>query len=237
MNPRIPWYTLLALLLALALAFAPLQSAFADDDNEIEILATVVSIDEAGGSLVVETQAGETYTVFPADDFDFSTLQVGDLLEIEGTLNEDGSIAAFKVKVEDRDNDDADPLENGDDPSEGYFCTQADVPHPFGARLAERYDTDYATLQGWFCDGFGWGQIMLALQTGQLTDMDAESFLTARTDGQGWGQIWQELGLIGRPEDAGPPEGKGRPEGKGPPEGKGRPEGKGPPPGKGPNKP
>jgi hypothetical protein len=102
MNPRIPWYTLLALLLALALAFAPLQSAFADDDNEIEILATVVSIDEAGGSLVVETEDGETYTVFPADDFDFSTLQVGDLLEVEGTLNEDGSISAFKVKVEDQ---------------------------------------------------------------------------------------------------------------------------------------
>jgi hypothetical protein len=99
MNPRTPWYTLLALLLALALAFAPLQSAFADDDNEIEILATVVSIDEAGGSLVVETEDGETYTVFPADDFDFSTVQVGDLLEVEGTLNEDGSISAFKVII------------------------------------------------------------------------------------------------------------------------------------------
>jgi hypothetical protein len=245
MNRKIPWYTLTALLLALALAFAPMQSAFADDDSEIEILATLISIDEEDGSLVVETEEGETYTVYPPEDFDFSLLQVGDLLEIEGTLNEDGSIDAFKVKVEYPDKDDTEPVEKDDDPSGGYYCMQSEVPHPFGALLANRYETDYETLQGWFCDGFGWGQIMLALQTaGQVTDMDAESLLAARSDGQGWGQIWQGLGLIGRPEDAGPPEGRGRPEGAGPPEGKGPPEGrggppegKGPPPGKGPNRP
>lgn len=50
------------------------------------------------------------------------------------------------------------------------------MPHPFGQRLAERYETDYATLQTWFCEGFGWGQIMLA----ELTGESAESFLLAR---------------------------------------------------------
>ena len=41
----------------------------------------------------------------------------------------------------------------------------------------------------WFCgDGFGFGQIMLALQTGKAVDGDAAMYLEERTNGFGWGR-------------------------------------------------
>jgi hypothetical protein len=128
-----------------------------------------------------------------------------------------------------------DPSEEQDDPSTGYYCTQSEVPHPFGQRLAERYEVEYTTLQAWFCDGFGWGQVMLALQTGKITGEDPGELLKSRRSGLGWGDIWREKKLIGRPEHAGPPNdenGDGRPDFAGPPsdnDGDGKPDFAGPP--------
>lgn len=225
-------YMFSAILLALVMVLAAVQPVAAQEaGTEVEIMGTITAIDEGAGSFTVETEDGQTHTVFPAEGFDFSILVVGESVEVEGTLNEDGTISALQVRVEQDD----DPVEEDDDPATGYFCMQSERPHPFGARLAERYDVEYETLQEWFCDGFGWGQVMLALQTGQITGEDPEALLEARRGGQGWGQIWQELKLIGRPEHAGPPndeDGNGRPDFAGPPDdedGNGRPDFAGPP--------
>jgi hypothetical protein len=224
-------YLFLALLAALTMVLVAIQPVAAQEaGTEVEVSGTVTSIDEGSGSFTVETEDNVTYTVFPGVDFDFSTLAVGDTVEVEGTLNEDGTVSALVIKVEDDD-----PTDEQDDPSTGYFCTQSEDPHPFGDRLAERYGTDYETLQAWFCDGFGWGQIMLALQTSQVTGGDPGELLEARSGGEGWGQIWQGLGLIGRPDHAGPPNdenGDGRPDFAGPPndeDGDGKPDHAGPP--------
>lgn len=138
------------------------------------------------------------------------------------------------------DEDDVEQGDPGDDPSTGFYCVQSEIKHPFGASLAKRYEVDYATLQAWFCDGFGWGQIMLALQTSRATGGDPGELLDLRRGGAGWGEIWQDLKLIGRPDHAGPSEdkgGKGKPDHAGPREdkgGKGKPDHAGPPDGKGP---
>jgi hypothetical protein len=209
---------------------AVLPVAAQDAGTEVQITGTVTAIDETAGSFTVEVEGGETYTVFPAEGFDFSTLAVGDSIEVEGTLNEDGTVAALTIQE-----GEADPDQEQDDPSNGYFCRQSEDEHPFGERLADRFETDYETLQEWFCDGFGWGQIMLALHTGELTGDDPAALLEARRAGEGWGQIWQRLQLIGRPEHAGPPndeDGDGRPDHAGPPndeDGDGRPDHAGPP--------
>jgi RNase P/RNase MRP subunit p29 len=237
-------FSFLALLLAVAMVVVSIQVAAAAEGDEVEITGTVISIDEANNSFVVETEEGETYTVLISEelDFDFETLKKGDIVEVEGTENEDFSLLATKVKIEEQEKDDGDP-------SGGYYCEQSEEMHPFGEKLASRYDeVKYETLQEWFCSGFGWGQIMLALKTSEITGDDFEALLVRRGDGEGWGQIWQDLELIGRPEDAGPrndvdsndrpdfagpPEwvGDGRPEQAGPPEwvGDGRPEDAGPP--------
>lgn len=224
-------YFILAALAVLAIALAAVQPVAAQDaGTDVQVTGTVTAVDEEAGSFTVETESGETYTVLPGEDFDFSTLAVDDTVQVEGTLNEDGTVAARTVTVGEEE-----PVEEEDDRSNGYYCRQSEDAHPFGERLAERYETDYETLQSWFCDGFGWGQIMLALQTGKITGDDPAALLEARQDGEGWGQIWKRLKLIGRPEHAGPPDDEdrdGRPDHAGPPndeDGDGRPDHAGPP--------
>ncbi len=224
-------YFILAALAVLAIALAAVQPVAAQDaGTDVQVTGTVTAVDEEAGSFTVETESDETYTVLPGEDFDFSTLAVDDTVQVEGTLNEDGTVAALTVTVGEEE-----PVEEEDDRSNGYYCRQSEDAHPFGERLAERYETDYETLQSWFCDGFGWGQIMLALQTGKITGDDPAALLEARQDGEGWGQIWKRLKLIGRPEHAGPPDDEdrdGRPDHAGPPndeDGDGRPDHAGPP--------
>lgn len=261
----------LALLAAAALAAFSAGPAFALEPDEVEASGVVVFIDAANNLFVVETGEGETLTVYAPEGFDFTALAEGDFVEVTGTSNEDGSIAATGVKVELPEEE---PIEEPDEepvdepgeetPADGFYCQQSEQQHPFGARLAERYGVDYATLQAWFCDGQGWGQIMLALQTGQVSGDDPGALLEERRGGAGWGQIWQERKLIGKRDQAGPPtdededglpdyaltsknkgtekqneEQRGRPDHAGPPDdedGDGRPDHAGPPAGKGPKK-
>ena len=188
--------------------------------DDVTIRGVVVAIAEDGLSFQVQTEQGEVYTVIPDVEFDLASLQGGSLVKVDGAWNEDGTLAARRIRLQDPD-DDLEPPEDGEDPADSYYCRQAEDQHPFGARLVERYGVDYATLQSWFCEGFGWGQIMLALQTGELVGSDPAALLQARRDGRGWGLIWQELDLIGRPEDGGPPndlDGDGKPDHAGPKE-------------------
>lgn len=126
------------------------------------------------------------------------------------------------------DGQDVDPTEEpGDDEQEddvfytntGFYCSETDAQHPFGALLARRYEMDYKDLRDAFCQGFGWGQIMLALHTIQATGVPTDTpvtevltdtqviegpatftdLLEMRSSGMGWGQIWQELGFHGKP--------------------------------------
>jgi hypothetical protein len=147
-----------------------------------------------------------------------------------------------------------------------YFCGSLLFEHPIAAAIAERNEVKYGWVMEWFCDqDVGLGQIALALYTVRIQEAAAEAAgegdgakamsafdLTGAADkllgmrveeGMGWGQIWQELGYIGRPraegvhpglalgrpDHAGPPEDAGRPDGAGPPEDAGPPEWAGPP--------
>jgi hypothetical protein len=99
-------------------------------------------------------------------------------------------VAAFEAR---------EPLqENEEDEGVNAFCVDTDLVHPVGNRLATRYEVPYEQVMGWFCNGMGFGQIMLALHTARLTDAQPEYLLNRRAAGEGWGDIWQEAGLIGR---------------------------------------
>ncbi|MFP3853758.1 MAG: DUF5666 domain-containing protein [Anaerolineales bacterium] len=225
---------LLASLLALTLIVSLAPTAMAAptlQEEEVDLKGVVTSIDETAGTFTMEVEDDlgnlESYTVEPPGDFDLSTLEVGDEVEVEGLL-EDGVVLADKVEVDEPD-DDEDGEEEGED-GENFFCANSDESHPVAQSLADRYELTYEEVMGWFCEGnFGFGNIMLALQTATLAGEDAGTYLDRRTGGEGWGQIWQDLDLIGRPEEAGPPEWAGPPENAGPPEDRGRPEDAGPP--------
>jgi hypothetical protein len=93
-----------------------------------------------------------------------------------------------------------------DDGNEGEisaFCTDPDRQHPVGSRIAAGYGVDYGIVMGWFCEGqYGFGQILLALQTSKLAPNgeSAELLLQKKSDLGGWGEVWQSLGFIGRPK-------------------------------------
>lgn len=110
-------------------------------------------------------------------------------------------------------------------------CTGAD-PHPQGMELAQRYGVSYEEIMGWFCAGFGFGEIDMAYGLASRTGSSVGEIFDMRTSGMGWGQIRQELGDLpgGPPENPGPP-GGGPPNGGGPPGNPGPPGG---PPGGGP---
>jgi hypothetical protein len=76
--------------------------------------------------------------------------------------------------------------------------------YPVLSILADVYDVPYEDLLFYFCDyQFGAGQIRLALATAQHDDVpySYQELLEWRYNGGmkdiGWGEIWQELGLIG----------------------------------------
>ncbi len=97
------------------------------------------------------------------------------------------------------------------------ICVGSD-PHPVAKALAERFEVTYEEIMGWFCeDQMGMGEIGLALVTAQvLAEEDEaptlEEIMSQRLDeGLGWGQIWQNLGLIGNGQNngVGPENGRG----------------------------
>jgi ferric-dicitrate binding protein FerR (iron transport regulator) len=93
------------------------------------------------------------------------------------------------------------PTPGGDD------CTGVS-PHPEALRLARIYGVLYAEIMGWFCEGFGFGEIDLAYGLSQDTGTAVADIFAMRRQGLGWGEIMQALGLLPAPPltpPAGPP--------------------------------
>jgi hypothetical protein len=112
------------------------------------------------------------------------------------------------VQIRDRDRD--------------HWCLPgADDIHPMLERLAEEYGVPYEEMVDWFCDGFGLGELGLAYRINEESGTPVADLFEARVESNmGWGLILQDEGLIGRPEEAGPPEGvpQGPPDEQGPPD-------------------
>lgn len=195
------------------------------------VLSEVTPVGEDGETLPTAEATGLPLTLNIGEDGSFDVSGMYDLMEteeiselnlvflasgkvvmIEETTEEDSEILeeedilfelGINLVLKGVDPEEEDDDEMGEGPSTGFYCIQSDVPHPFGERLAERYGVEYTILQGWFCEGFGWGQIMLALQTGMITGDDPGALLEERSSGLGWGEIWQNLGLIGKDKSDG----------------------------------
>ena len=91
--------------------------------------------------------------------------------------------------------------EEATEEEDAAYCVGAD-PHPTAQRLAETYDVTYEDIMGWFCDdGYGLGEIEHALQTSAATDLSVQEVFDLKTDLGGWGEVWQNLGLIGSTDD------------------------------------
>lgn len=96
-------------------------------------------------------------------------------------------------------------LQEEDDTDDVLLLCEPDseIIHPVLNWMAEEYEIAYEVLLGYFCEGYGVGEIKLALMTAQTeaaqeAGLDWEALLAMKTDDVGWGDIWQELGLIGK---------------------------------------
>ncbi len=67
-------------------------------------------------------------------------------------------------------------------------------PPPLAA-LATEFKVTNADIQNYWCQGFGVGEIRIALQLAKDTGKDPQSIFDMKKQGQGWGQIEQELGV------------------------------------------
>jgi len=65
-----------------------------------------------------------------------------------------------------------------------------------GEAIAEDYAfTDYEEVVSWFCDGAEFEDILVALETEDISGVPVEDTLQMLADGFNWEEIWQLLGL------------------------------------------
>ena len=73
-------------------------------------------------------------------------------------------------------------------------CTGTN-PHPVGQSIAETFDLTYEEVMTWFCSGYTFVDILIALQTNRETDLPTEELLEM-SETQSWEEIWEEVGLL-----------------------------------------
>ncbi len=78
------------------------------------------------------------------------------------------------------------------DPEDNSTCTGTD-PHPTGTRLAAQYGVSYQEIMGWFCSGFGFGEIKLAYDLEIESGVPVHQIFGMKSSGMGWGNIKKEL--------------------------------------------
>lgn len=76
----------------------------------------------------------------------------------------------------------------------GAECPQLD-PHPIGMSISEKFEIPYEEVMEWFCEGETFEDILLALETKELTGRTLEE-LFAMKDQKSWEDVWRELGIV-----------------------------------------
>ena len=77
--------------------------------------------------------------------------------------------------------------------NENSRCDNRTKQQPEALRLAQRYQVSYDEIIGWFCRGFGFGEIDLAYQLSHSSGKTVDSIFAMRASGLGWGEIRKQL--------------------------------------------
>ncbi len=205
---------LIPIILALLVSLLVVGSASAKK-NKLNIKGEVTAVSST--SLTVNSNKGEFIIGIPAG-VDVSGIEVGDDVLVKAVGSDDGSWVAESVKVVGQGGDDEmeDKEKKNKDQPEGKkdnsaFCAEdkQEKNHPLAAKLADRYDVEEEWVMEKICDGYSVGAIMLALKTSQLEGVEAspDELLANRAEGEGWGQIWKRMKLIGAEKNGNSPPG------------------------------
>ena len=80
------------------------------------------------------------------------------------------------------------------------LCTGAD-PQPKGQDLAAQYGVSYEEIMGWFCQGFGFGEIDLVYSLSVQSGKPVAEIFALKQGGMGWGEIKKLLQDQAKPKD------------------------------------
>ncbi len=67
-------------------------------------------------------------------------------------------------------------------------------PHPIAQGMVETFDVSYEEVMTWYCDGYAFSDILLALETSDLAEVPVPDLLPL-TVNQSWDEIWDDLGV------------------------------------------
>jgi len=172
-------------------------SLVAAKPGKVNLEGEIIAVDVVGLTITIQNVENETVVIhFPADyAFSFTAADIGILVHVKGDLQEDSSVLAKFVKPVELEGDG-----EGSKDDSAYCSGEKEKNHPAAVFLHLTFNKEIEEIMGYFCDGFGFGQISLALQTEKVTGVEYGTLLANRAEGQGWGQIWQELGYKGKPK-------------------------------------
>jgi len=190
----------ITLILSILLALMTAGTAFASENNEIEVeglITAIYPIEFKFEILVDNVGVLEIYTVQVGQAFDFEGIELEDLIEVKGILDEEGIIHLTGLKIQEKEKE-QEQEQKGE--LESYFCTNETSFHPLGVKLNATYGVEYSDIEEYLCgeNPIPMGHIKLAVQTAALTDGDFTEYMDG-FEGISWGKIWQELELNGKP--------------------------------------
>lgn len=200
--------TLTSLLLVLLIALMTVGSVSAQK-NKTNLKGEVISFD--GSILIVESNKGEMVEIVIPEGFEIPELVPGDSVLVKAEAGEGGEWIAVSVKLLSHQNTEK-KQETYEYRFTNAYCVDGkkETNHPLAAKIAERYGIDEETMMTYYCQGYSIGEIMLALKTSQMEGIEVsfEDILAGLDGPDAWGQIWQDMGLIGWEKNGTPPPGQ-----------------------------
>jgi len=77
-------------------------------------------------------------------------------------------------------------------------CTQQEH-HPIAQSIADDFGISYDQVMAWACAGETFDDILLALQTSEMSHRRADELLAMKKQAGGWDKVWESLGLTSQP--------------------------------------
>lgn len=118
------------------------------------------------------------------------------LIIVSGCSVQDGGSAEGSGSLGNRDAPTSEQSTAVDTPanSEGFRCGMGDV-HPMGKSIADTYQVHYQQVEEWFCSGYSFENIMIALETAEALEEDPDQLLLMLLY-MDWEEIWIETGFV-----------------------------------------
>ena len=70
-------------------------------------------------------------------------------------------------------------------------CLEGET-HPIGESITRTYEVSYEQVMTWFCSGYSFDNILIALETSEAVDVPADQLLQMLQEKE-WEQIWAEV--------------------------------------------